>query len=86
MFWGCLLSLHLSRWAEDLIFYSTKEAAFIKLSDAYRYMSSHYSDNMNNFLPKCFDANKRSTVMLISKYYSTIRLLSSHVPTGTYLC
>ena len=28
--------LFLSRWAEDMILYSTKEFGFISLSDAYR--------------------------------------------------
>jgi len=40
LFWASLLSTHLSRWAEDLILYSTKEFGFVSLSDAYSTGSS----------------------------------------------
>ncbi|XP_064612579.1 argininosuccinate lyase-like [Liolophura sinensis] len=40
LFWGSLLGVHLSRWAEDLILYSTKEFGFVSLSDAYSTGSS----------------------------------------------
>lgn len=40
MQWGSTLMLHLSRWAEDLIIYSSGEFAFIKLADAYSTGSS----------------------------------------------
>ncbi|XP_020628297.1 argininosuccinate lyase-like [Orbicella faveolata] len=40
LFWASLLSTHLSRWAEDMILYSTKEFGFISLSDAYSTGSS----------------------------------------------
>ncbi|CAG2228029.1 ASL [Mytilus edulis] len=40
LFWGSLLSVHLSRWAEDLILYSTKEFSYVQLSDAYSTGSS----------------------------------------------
>lgn len=40
MFWATLLMTHLSRWSEDLIIYSTKEFAFVSLSDAYSTGSS----------------------------------------------
>lgn len=34
---GCtMVMMHLSRWAEDLCLYSSKEFAFVNLSDAYR--------------------------------------------------
>ena len=36
LFWASLTSTHLSKWAEDLIIYCTKEFSFITLSDAYR--------------------------------------------------
>ncbi|XP_062519532.1 argininosuccinate lyase-like [Corticium candelabrum] len=39
-FWGTLTMMHLSKWAEDLIIYSTKEFSFIHLSDAYSTGSS----------------------------------------------
>ncbi|EME84448.1 uncharacterized protein MYCFIDRAFT_187453 [Pseudocercospora fijiensis CIRAD86] len=40
MQWGTMLMTHLSRWAEDLIIYSTGEFAFIKLADTYSTGSS----------------------------------------------
>lgn len=40
LFWASLLSTHLSRWAEDMILYSTKEFGFVSLSDAYSTGSS----------------------------------------------
>lgn len=38
--WGSSCMLHVSRWAEDLILYSTAEFGFVKLSDAYSTGSS----------------------------------------------
>lgn len=38
--WASLLSVHLSRWAEDLIIYSSAEYGFVGLSDAYSTGSS----------------------------------------------
>lgn len=40
MMWGGLLMGHISRWAEDLIIYSTQEFGFVKLADAYSTGSS----------------------------------------------
>ncbi|CAL3967561.1 hypothetical protein PZA11_003826 [Diplocarpon coronariae] len=40
MQWGSFLGLHISRWAEDLIVYSTGEFKFVKLADAYSTGSS----------------------------------------------
>lgn len=40
MFWGTLFMNHISRFAEDLIIYSTAEFGFIKLNDAYSTGSS----------------------------------------------
>ncbi|KAK5009945.1 hypothetical protein LTR28_012617, partial [Elasticomyces elasticus] len=40
MQWGSQLMLHLSRWAEDLIIYSSGEFSFVKLADAYSTGSS----------------------------------------------
>lgn len=34
--WGALTMNHISRWAEDLIIYSTAEFGFVTLADAYR--------------------------------------------------
>ncbi|KAH7134793.1 L-Aspartase-like protein [Dactylonectria estremocensis] len=38
--WGSMLMQHISRWAEDLIIYSTAEFGFIRLADAYSTGSS----------------------------------------------
>ena len=38
--WASMLGLHLSRWAEDLVVYSSAEFGFIRLSDAYSTGSS----------------------------------------------
>jgi argininosuccinate lyase len=38
--WAALTSVHLSRWAEDLIIYSSSEFGFVALSDAYSTGSS----------------------------------------------
>ena len=40
MFWASLVSSHLSRLAEDLILYSSREFGFVQLSDAYATGSS----------------------------------------------
>jgi argininosuccinate lyase len=40
MQWGSMLMTHVSRWAEDLIIYSTGEFAFVRLADAYSTGSS----------------------------------------------
>ncbi|KAI2642226.1 argininosuccinate lyase [Xylaria nigripes] len=38
--WGSMLMMHVSRWAEDLIIYSTAEFGFVRLADAYSTGSS----------------------------------------------
>ncbi len=40
LFWAALLGVHLSRFAEDLILWSTREFGFVSLSDAYSTGSS----------------------------------------------
>jgi len=40
LFWGALLATHLSRWAEDLIQWSSREYGFVELADAYSTGSS----------------------------------------------
>lgn len=40
LFWSSLTMIHLSRWAEDLILYSTSEFGFVQLADAYSTGSS----------------------------------------------
>lgn len=38
--WASMLMQHVSRWAEDLIIYSTAEFGFVRLADAYSTGSS----------------------------------------------
>jgi argininosuccinate lyase len=40
MFWASTTMIHLSRWSEDLIIYSSNQFGFVKLSDAYSTGSS----------------------------------------------
>ena len=40
MQWGAMLMSHMSRWAEDLIIYSSAEFGFVRLADAYSTGSS----------------------------------------------
>ena len=40
MQWGSMLMLHISRWSEDLILYSSTEFGFVQLADAYTTGSS----------------------------------------------
>lgn len=35
LFWGTLVATHFSKWAEDLILYSTKEFGFVSIADAF---------------------------------------------------
>jgi len=42
--WANMTALHLSRLAEDLCIYSSKEFAFVLLSDAYRYVKALFPD------------------------------------------
>jgi argininosuccinate lyase len=40
LFWAALTAIHLSRWAEDLILWSSREFGFVTLADAYSTGSS----------------------------------------------
>ena len=40
LFWAAMTMLHISRWAEDLIIYSSREFGFVELADAYSTGSS----------------------------------------------
>lgn len=46
--WASLMSIHISRWAEDLILYSSKEFGFVSLSDAYSTGSSLMPQKKNS--------------------------------------
>ncbi|CAL1276670.1 unnamed protein product [Larinioides sclopetarius] len=35
LFWGALVATHFSKWAEDLLLYSTKEFGFVTIADAF---------------------------------------------------
>ncbi|XP_005100441.1 argininosuccinate lyase [Aplysia californica] len=48
LFWASLLGVHLSRWAEDLVLYSSKEFSFVTLSDAYSTGSSLMPQKKNS--------------------------------------
>lgn len=48
MQWGSMLMLHISRWSEDLIVYSTTEFGFVRLSDAYTTGSSLMPQKKNS--------------------------------------
>jgi len=48
LFWASLVSVHLSRWAEDLVLYSSKEFGFVTLSDAYSTGSSLMPQKKNS--------------------------------------
>jgi len=37
--WASLTQIHMSRFAEDMIIYSTAEFGFVTLSDAYRWVA-----------------------------------------------
>lgn len=50
MQWGSSLMLHISRWSEDLIIYSTTEFGFVRLSDAYTTGSSLMPQKKNSML------------------------------------
>lgn len=48
MQWGATVMLHLSRWSEDLIIYSTAEFGYVQLSDAYTTGSSLMPQKKNS--------------------------------------
>jgi argininosuccinate lyase len=51
MQWGSTLMLHISRWSEDLILYSSTEFGFVRLADAYTTGSSLMPQKKNCNLP-----------------------------------
>lgn len=51
MQWGSTLMLHISRWSEDLIIYSTMEFGFVRLADAYTTGSSLMPQKKNCTTP-----------------------------------
>lgn len=48
MQWGSTLMLHISRWSEDLIVYSSAEFGFVRLADAYTTGSSLMPQKKNS--------------------------------------
>jgi argininosuccinate lyase len=51
MQWGSTLMLHISRWSEDLILYSSTEFGFVRLADAYTTGSSLMPQKKNCMVP-----------------------------------
>jgi argininosuccinate lyase len=51
MQWGSTLMLHISRWSEDLILYSSTEFGFVRLADAYTTGSSLMPQKKNCISP-----------------------------------
>lgn len=51
MQWGSTLMLHISRWSEDLIIYSSAEFGFVRLADAYTTGSSLMPQKKNCISP-----------------------------------
>lgn len=51
MQWGSTFMLHISRWSEDLILYSSTEFGFVRLADAYTTGSSLMPQKKNCDLP-----------------------------------
>lgn len=45
--WNSILANHVSRWAEDLVIYSTSEFSFVRLADAYSTGSSLMPNKFN---------------------------------------
>lgn len=41
LFWASMTMIHISRFSEDLIIYSTGEFGFVTLADAYRYLHNY---------------------------------------------
>lgn len=69
LFWYSMFTNHVSRWAEDLIIYSTSEFGFVRLADAYSTGSSLMPNKFNpdslvnficNPLPYCGTSLKYS--------------------------
>ena len=60
--WNSIFTNHVSRWAEDLIIYSTSEFSFVRLADAYSTGSS--------LMPNKFNGD--SLVYFIATLYVTI--------------
>lgn len=57
MQWGTTFMLHISRWSEDLILYSSTEFGFVRLADAYTTGSSLMPQKKNGNYPQlsiCF--------------------------------
>ena len=51
MQWGSTFMLHISRWSEDLIIYSSAEFGFVRLADAYTTGSSLMPQKKNSMIP-----------------------------------
>jgi argininosuccinate lyase len=54
MQWGSTVMLHVSRWSEDLIIYSSTEFGFVRLAEAYTTGSSLMPQKRNCAIPISF--------------------------------
>ncbi|EFN85962.1 argininosuccinate lyase [Harpegnathos saltator] len=64
LFWSSLSSLHLSRFCEDLIIYSTREFNFVQFSDKYSTGSSLMPQKRN---PDCMELIRGKTGTVLGK-------------------
>lgn len=68
--WGSFLMLHVSRWAEDLIIYSSLEFGFVRLADMYSTGSSLMPQKKNpDSLERKFDYQHHAAVLTPPQYY-----------------
>ncbi len=72
LFWAALLGVHLSRWAEDLIVWSSREFGFVSLSDAYSTGSSLMPQKKN---PDALELLRGKTGRLIGNLTGVVALL-----------
>ncbi len=72
LFWAALLGVHLSRWAEDLILWSSREFGFVTLADAYSTGSSLMPQKKN---PDALELLRGKTGRLIGHLTGALVLL-----------
>jgi argininosuccinate lyase len=77
LFWAALLAVHLSRLAEALILYSTREFGFITLDDAYSTGSSLMPQKKNPDLLELTRAKSASLIGLLTGFLTMLKALPS---------
>lgn len=82
--WNSIFTNHISKWAEDLIIYSTSEFGFVRLADAY---STGSSLMPNKFNPDSLEAlrgksgrafGQMAGIMMVSPHINMERIESSY--------